>query len=640
MFSRLYSQLFDRQRCPSTLAYLTLLNILPFASIDINTSLHRQLASMMEEEQVMEMPLAHTSFDAALVPLPETPNDSFAFAKVVPVAEEPVLVVEGPVLAPMDSVEAAYGAILEQDSSMLIQSPSRKAQDKSKPMSPEKAALAAMFDSIKMPAPSSPTKSPRKASGSSSSILTSPSKQIVRDTTPSALSLFRQPSSPSKGAGSSDSAASRHFSSRDSPHRRPVVISSSSPSHPLLRAQQSESGQKASTPLSPASAPKRTRPSILNSSSSPSARLSDLSLILGDTTGTQELLFNQDASFLAAAANTAADVTIDDSFDVSRAKARIRSASSGPRASLAGSSMTSTRRSSPAKFAAGMRAKPRCSMVPEEGGPVEYASRSPARRERVALGSRGLGIGKVVKNAAGDETIELNLTGSFLGNTSMVGGNLMDESGEVSLLFGNNSFSISHAKGEKKQEPKQESRRASSGDEDDDDEKEEEDYEQDAKNVQKWAAEAAARRSQLGRTPLAKASLSTVTRGSSVTPSPGPATITKPISRIVARPSLVTPTAGSRLLKPRASLAPTARPSMDRKLALPRSGSATTLPSAPAAPSSDDAAPVDPKTPMRQRRKSTFTSSRPPVSGPARRRESLAAAAAGIQPQPIPPILR
>ncbi|KAI3480726.1 hypothetical protein L1887_57205 [Cichorium endivia] len=41
---------------------------------------------------------------------------------------------------------------------------------------------------------------------------------------------------------------------------------------------------------------------------------------------------------------------------------------------------------------------------------------------------------------------------------------------------------------------------------------------------------------------------------------------------------------------------------------------------------------------MRSRRKSTFTSSRPPVSGPARRRESLAAAAGVPVPQPLPPV--
>ncbi len=371
---------------------------------------------------------------------------------------------------------------------------------------------------------------------------------------------------------------------------------------------------------------------MLASFSSPSARLSDLTLNL-DTTGTQELIFNQDASFLAAAANTAADVTIDDSFDVSRAKARIRSSSAA--------SSAATRRSSPAKLG-GYKARPRCSMVPEDDV-AEIKPRSPGKRSN-ALGSRGLGVGRLVKNAAGDDTIELNLTGSFIGNSSIIGGNLMDESAEASLLLGNNSFSISrcHSSNKEAGKPAKQlhSKKAGASDDEDDDEDEGEDYERDARNVQKWAAEAA-RKAQLGRQIIDKtpsrASVVPRTGSSTVTrPSLASATATKPISRIAPRPSLVTPTTTSRLLKPRASSIATVKP----ETMLPRSGSASSGMSSTAtlsATSSSIDTPTEAKTPMRSRRKSTFTTTRPPVSGPVHRRESLAASAIA-QAHPIPPL--
>ncbi|CDS00710.1 uncharacterized protein SPSC_04596 [Sporisorium scitamineum] len=587
--------------------------------------------------------------DAASVPLPDSPDASLV--QPMPAEAEAVTAAIGssdalaPPITDTDNIKDNMQAEdLASASSVTapLQSPERKrvVSIETKPMSPEKAALAAIFDSIKMPPPTSPSKSPRKASGSS--ILSSPSKQLARETAPS---LFNKPTSPGTSpskVASSDSVVSRPYS-RDSPLRRPVIISSSSSPGKGLRA--AETGTKnASTPLSPAptsssaaSRPPRMRPSMMASSSSPSAKLSDLSLNL-DTTGTQELLFNQDASFLAATANTAADVTIDDSFDVSRAKARIRSSSAS--ASIA----STTRRSSPAKFV-GYKAKPRCSMVPEDEV-AEIKPSTPGRRGN-AKGLRGLDIGKVVKNAAGDDTIELNLTGSFIGNSSIIGGNLMDESGEASLLFGNNSFSISQSRSPKKGAEKeavppksQQARRGSSDDEDDD----EEDFKRDAKNMQKWATEAA-RKAQLGRqavekTPIrgvasARTGMSTVTRTSAA-----PSTVTKPASRIAPRTSLVTPTAGPRLLQPRASGAATVKP----EPALSRSGSASSGLSSHPTPSTSSTAQlssVEPgseaKTPMRSRRKSTFTSTRPPVSGPARRRESLAAAAV-VQAHPIPPL--
>ncbi|SPO21809.1 uncharacterized protein UTRI_01301_B [Ustilago trichophora] len=609
---------------------------------------------MDDSEQVLLMPsmFGSSAVDAVDVPLPDSPDGSL-MELPAPAEKAAIGPSDASVLASIASATPEEAIKLEEptsSASAMLQSPARKAHTlpEAKPMSPEKAALAAMFDSIKMPPPTSPSKSPRKASSGSSNnnILSSPSKQVAREAAPTALSLFRKSSSsptnsPSKVA-SSDSAASRHYS-RDSPLRRPVVLSSSSPGRGLLLSQGET--KNASTPLSPAPAsasvgsrPPRMRPSMLASSSSPSARLSDLSLTL-DTTGTQELLFNQDASFLAAAANTAADVTIDDSFDLSRAKARIAS----------NVASASTRRSSPAKFT-GYKAKPRCSMVPEEGV-AEIKPSTPGRRGN-ALGLRGLGVGRVVKNAAGDDTIELNLTGSFMGNSSMIGGNLMDESGEASLLFGNNSFSISGShppkKDSDKAQPDMEKNTARRGSSDDDDEEEEEeDFERDAAKMQKWAAEAA-RKAQLGRQVVdktlsrqiasARAATSTVTR-----PSAGSSTVTKPVSRLAPRPSLVTPTAGSRLLKPRTSAIAAAKP----EPALSRSGSASAglsslaMPTSTPRASSSEAHPgtADPatelKTPMRSRRKSTFTSSRPPVSGPARRRESLAAAAI-VQAHPIP----
>ena len=574
--------------------------------------------------------------EAADVPLPDSPNESLVELPAQPDTAVEVGWSDAPAPTLLNAEPSAEDAKPEEAASTvnaMLQSPARKGHTltQSKPMSPEKAALAAMFDSIKMPAPLSPTKSPRKASGGSN-ILSSPSKHLAGEAASTASSLFRKPSSPVSSPskiGSTDSASSRPYS-RDSPLRRPVVLSSSSPGRGLLVSQAET--KNASTPLSPAptassadSRPPRMRPSMLASSSSPSARLSDLSLVL-DTTGTQELLFNQDASFLAAT-NTAADVTIDDSFDISRAKARIQSAST---------SSSSTRRSSPAKLGA-IRAKARCSTVPEDDVPETEPS-THARGN--ALGLRGLGVGRVVKNAAGDDTIELNLTGSFIGNSSMIGGcgNLMDESGEASLLFGN-SFSISGAQegdGKAQASAAQKVRRGSS--DDDDEDEEEEDYERDAANMQKWAAEAA-RKAQLGRpsvdkTPsrpvaAARTGTSTVTR-----PSAGASTGVKPVSRVAPRRSLVTPTAGSRLLQSRGSAKPEA--------VVPRSGSASAGLSSLAMPTPTPTAPSEAakvgnelKTPMRSRRKSTFTSSRPPVSGPARRRESLAAAAI-IQAHPIP----
>ncbi|SJX61148.1 uncharacterized protein SRS1_12370 [Sporisorium reilianum f. sp. reilianum] len=580
--------------------------------------------------------------DAALVPLPDSPDGSLV--RLLPTEAEAAAA------ATIGSSDAgtlpssSAGTIkddpladsLALSSASSLQSPERKrvVSTETKPMSPEKAALAAMFDSIKMPPPASPSKSPRKASGSS--ILSSPSKQLTRETAPSLFTKTTSPSASPSKVGSTDSAASRPYS-RDSPLRRPVIISSSSSPGKGLRA--AEIGTKnASTPLSPPPAsssdggrPPRMRPSMLASSSSPSAKLSDLTLNL-DTTGTQEFLFNQDASFLAAAANTAADVTIDDSFDVSRAKARIKSSSA-----LSSAAAATTRRSSPAKFG-GYRAKPRCSMVPEDDV-AEIKPSAPGRRSN-ALGLKGLGIGKVVKNAAGDDTIELNLTGSFIGNASIIGGNLMDESGEASLLFGNNSFSISQSQSPRKgaeqgaMQPKSQQARRGSSDDDDDDDDEEQDFERDAKNMQKWTSEAA-RKAQLGRqlpdktpmrgVPSARTGMSTVTRTSTA-----PSTITKPVSRIAPRTSLVTPTPGSRLLQPRVSTVATVKP----EPALSRSGSASSGLSSHETPNEPAS---EAKTPMRSRRKSTFTSTRPPVSGPARRRESLAAAAV-VQAHPIPPL--
>ncbi|SNX82455.1 uncharacterized protein MEPE_01161 [Melanopsichium pennsylvanicum] len=585
------------------------------------------------------------------VPLPDSPDGSLAnamsAAPVMPIESGPSNRIEYSIANSVSLVDNEAGGPTPSSSAPL-QSPTRKTQTttETKPMSPEKAALAAMFDSIKMPLPTSPPKSPRKPSGSSA--LLSPPKQVTREAAPAALSLFRKSSSPSispRKVASSDSAASRHFS-RDSPMRRPILLSSSSPSSGLRVSE--EETKNASTPLSPAgpssaagSKPPRMRPSMLASSSSPSARLSDLSLTL-DTTGTQELLFNQDASFLLATGNTAADVTIDDSFDMSHGKTRFASA------------ITSARRSSPAKFGTGYRAKPRCSVVPEDAVP-EIQPRSPGKRSN-ALGLRGLGVGKVVKNAAGDDTIDLNLTGSFIGNMSVAGGNIMDESGEASMLFGNNSFSISgvqNKESEKLMRKKESVGRKGNNDEDEDEDEEEEDYERDTKNVQKWAAEAA-RKAQLGRqavekTPSRPLVSSRVTASTVTRPSIGTSTITKPAPRIVSRPSLVTPTAGSRLIKPRTSTAATNIPAAQRSGGHAGPGSAflsmpaipaTASASASAVPPSSSSAQheaSDPKTPVRSRRKSTFTSTRPPVSGPARRRESLAAsAAATLQAHPIP----
>lgn len=615
----------------------------------------------------MSSPLDTSAAEAAAVPLPDSPNDSLVELAPMQAAPSSEVVSVSNTLPSTPQMAVIEGDVLKIETPSavtgdVLQSPARKTHTmpESKPMSPEKAALAAMFDSIKMPPPVSPSKSPRKTSGSN--ILSSPSKQVAREAAPAAISLFRKSSSPSTSPSkvdSTDSAASRH-DSKDSPLRRPVVISSSSSPGKRLHAADGET-KNASTPLSPgpatsssASRPPRMRPSMLASSSSPSARLSDLSLNL-DTTGTQELFFNQDTSFLAAAANTAADVTIDDSFDVSRARARIQSASNS-----AATSSAITRRSSPAKLGA-YRAKPRCSVVPEEGGMAEFKPRSPGKARGNALGLRGLGIGRVVKNAAGDDTIELNLTGSFIGNSSMIGGNLMDESGEASLLFGNNSFSITHSglqnKVVDKMEKVEEKAKAGAGGRNSSDE--DEDFERDAQGVQKWAAEAA-RKAQLERqiatkTPVRSVGVAGTPVTSAVTqPASGSSTITKPVSRIAPRPSLVTPTAGSRLLKPRACAVPSAsKPAVDRAAGLVRSGSAsaglaslsspaakaTTSTSAASTQASSEETGSELKTPMRSRRKSTFTSSRPPVSGPARRRESLAAsAAATLQTHPIPPL--
>ncbi|TKY85040.1 hypothetical protein EX895_006120 [Sporisorium graminicola] len=597
------------------------------------------------------------SFDgAASVQLPVSPDGSLvqlmpAQASVAASAIGQSDALEHPSTTAAIVQENVQSGTLEGVMLSGLQSPEQKRSFsiETKPMSPEKAALAAMFDSIKMPPPTSPSKSPRKASGSS--VLSSPSKQVSRDIAPS---LFTKPSSPTTSPskiGSTDPASPRPYN-RDSPLRRPVIISSSSSPGKGLQLTDTRTSN-ATTPLSPAPAssstagkPPRMRPSMLASSSSPSAKLSDLTLNL-DTTGTQELLFNQDASFLVAAANTAADVTIDDSFDVSSAKARIKSSSS---VSASVGAAGTTRRSSPAKYGA-YKAKPRCSMVPEDDVP-EIKPGTPSRRSNT-LGLRGLGIGKVIKNAAGDDTIELNLTGSFIGNSSIIAGNLMDESGEASLLFGNNSFSISQSRSPKKGaekaniQPKRQQARLGSSDDDDDDEEEEEDFERDTKNMQKWATEAA-RKALVGRqvvdkTPSrglasARTAISTVTR-----PSAAPSTVTKPVSRSAPRTSLVTPRAGSRLLQPRASGAAAAAAKPEP--ALSRSGSASSglssHSSSSSLASSAQLSSIDPgseaKTPMRSRRKSTFTTTRPPVSGPARRRESLASAAV-VQAHPIPPV--
>ncbi|KAF6767354.1 hypothetical protein PSEUBRA_004215 [Kalmanozyma brasiliensis GHG001] len=568
--------------------------------------------------------LADRHVEAALVPLPDSPNVSVFGPTETSTEVTPSLAVANEhALSPVILTERDHmtESLAEPKAvlSSMLQSPERKQPSSTKPMSPEKAALAAMFDSIKMPPPpASPSKSPRKASGSS--ILSSPSKQVAKDAAPVAASLFRYRSSPTTSPSriaSTDSAVSRHFS-RDSPVRRPVVISSSS-----SPGKGASDGKNASTPLSPASATAsagsrapRMRPSMFASSSSPSAKLSDLTLNL-DTTGTQELIFKEDASFLAAVA----DVTVDDSFDVSRAKARIAS--------------STTRKGSPAKFG---RAKPRCSVVPEDDV-AEIKPRSPRKR------GDALGVGRVVKNAAGDDTIELNLTGSFMGNASMIGGNLMDESAEASLLLGN-SFSLSQSHLLKRdlatKQTTNKKERGIDGEEDDDEEGE--DYERDTQNMQKWAAEAA-RKAQLGRKAVDKTtSRSTfATRSGSPTvtrPSIGSATVTKPVSRIAPRHSLVTPTATSRLLKPRASGISTvkAEPAMSRSGSASSglsSSSTTAVTSSTIHLDSTDTA--EAKTPMRSRRKSTFTTSRPPVSGPARRRESLAASAI-IQSHPIPPL--
>ncbi|SPC61012.1 uncharacterized protein UHOD_01623 [Ustilago sp. UG-2017b] len=625
-------------------------------------------------EQVLYIPspLETSAVDAAFVPLPDSSNDSLAELAPMQTAPPKSFATSSDALLSTPQKEVKNDSIIGMDSTppvrnATMETPARKTNTvpEDKPMSPEKAALAAMFDSIKMPPPVSPSKSPRKASGSS--ILTSPPKQAAGEAAPTAFLLFRQSSSPSTSPSkvdSTDSAASKHFS-KDSPLRQPVVISSSSSPGTRLHTMSGET-KNASTPLSPApttssttSRPPRMRPSMMASSSSPSARLSDLSMNL-DTTGTQELLFNQDTSFLAAAANTAADITIDDSFDVSRARARIQSAS----ATAASLSSAVTHRSSPAKLG-GFRAKPRCSVVPEESGVTNFKPRSLGKVNGNALGLRGLGFGRVVKNAAGDDTIELNLTGSFIGSSSMIAGNLMDESVEASLLFGNNSFSISHSGLQKNEVDKMHkvvektnAGRRNSSDNDDDDNKDE-DFQRDAQNVQKWAAEAA-RKAQLQRRAMAKTPVRTVglARASVTSTVKGPtaatSTVTRPVSRMVPRPSLVTPTAGSRLLKPHASVVPAAsKPIVDRAAGLTRSGSASaglsslsspahnaaTSSSAAITQTSGDEAASEIKTPMRSRRKSTFTSSRPPVSGPARRRESLVATtAATLQTHPVPPL--
>ncbi|GAK62970.1 uncharacterized protein PAN0_002d1172 [Moesziomyces antarcticus] len=570
------------------------------------------------------------SVEPMAVPLPTSPDASIQAVLVGP--SDPSSLADVSIQQPSERSDQPTAGSSATDT--LLLSPARKAVNltndaaATKPMSPEKAALAAMFDSIKMPPPvSSPTKSPRKASNH---LLTSPSK--------SGSGLFGASSSPSK-VDSTDSAASR------SPLRCPIVIRSSSPGPGHLTTNEDK---KASTPLSPAptssASGQHAGRSWLAAPSSPSAKLSDLSLVL-DTTGTQELLFNQDASFLAAAANTAADVTIDDSFDVSRAKARIRSASTaapGPR-----------HRSSPAKLGA-LRAKPRFSAVPEDAA-AEFKPRTASQTDSNSLGLRNLGVGRVVKNAAGDDTIELNLTGSFMGNSSLVLGNLMDESGEASLLFGNNSFSISQsrspARGEKQQVPAKVrgGARASKDDEEDDDDDENEDYEREARDVQRWAAEAARKAQQTRVSTLADKTPSRL-----VGRTPAPATASRaapavPAARAAPRASLTTPVAASRLAKPRSS-AVAIKPATNGEGRLVRSGSTSSVVSlsSPARSTTSTRASMlggsadepgsDAKTPMRSRRKSTFTSSRPPVSGPARRRESLAAAAGVPVPQPLPPV--
>ncbi|GAC72704.1 histone 2A [Moesziomyces antarcticus T-34] len=511
------------------------------------------------------------SVEPMAVPLPTSPDTSIQEVLVGP--SDPSSLADVSIQQPSErSDQPTAGTI---DTLLLL--PARKAVSLTsdaappKPMSPEKAALAAMFDSIKMPPPvSSPTKSPRKASNH---LLNSPSK--------GGCGLFGASSSPSK-VDSTDSAASR------SPMRCPVVIRSSSPGLGHLTTNEDK---KASTPLSPAptssASSQHAGRSWLAAPSSPSAKLSDLSLVL-DTTGTQELLFNQDASFLAAAANTAADVTIDDSFDVSRAKARIRSATTaapGPR-----------HRSSPAKLGA-LRAKPRFSTVPEDAA-ADFKPRTASQADSNSLGLRNLGVGRVVKNAAGDDTIELNLTGSFMGNSSLVLGNLMDESGEASLLFGNNSFSISQSRSPVRAEKQQElakvrgGARGSKDDEEDDDDDENEDYEREARDVQKWAAEAARKAQQTRVSTLADKTPSRFVGRTATTAAASRAAPPVPAARATPRASLTTPAAASRppsrapTVARVASNSPSLKtPTATARIAKPRPSLTGATPRASAAPS-------------------------------------------------------
>ncbi len=167
--------------------------------------------------------------------------------------------------------------------------------------------------------------------------------------------------------------------------------------------------------------------------------------------------------------------------------------------------------------------------------------------------------------------------------------------------------------------------------------------------MQRWAAEAVRKAQQTRVSTLADKTPSRL-----VGRTPAPATASKaapavPAGRAAPRASLTTPVAASRLAKPRSS-AVAIKPATNGEGRLVRSGSTSSVVSlsSPARSTtstrgsmlggSADEPGSDAKTPMRSRRKSTFTSSRPPVSGPARRRESLAAAAGVPVPQPLPPV--
>lgn len=351
-----------------------------------------------------------------------------------------------------------------------------------KSMSPEKAALAAMFDSIQMPAPTSPTKSPRKPA-----LLTHSTKPM----------LTRGPLVPGR-----------------------LLATTTSPSRSRQRG-------------------------VVQGNASPSAKLSDLSL-LPDTTNAHEWFVNDRTlgsdSFLAAGV---ADVTINDSFDVSRAR-----------------KMYSTRATTAAQGA------------------------------KAANGLSRLGVGRVVKNAAGDDTIELS---SFAAGSASMMDNLLDESGQNTLLFGS-SFSVNKEKRSARRSDGSSNGSSSSG--------------EDEMQVKLWNGKLHSSTQPLVTPRQIKQPVPTAT-SATVRPTARQLTLSRTLSIgktssstcLAARSEQITP-AASRLLQSRGA---TVTPAVSR-------GTST------------DEAGDDGKTPMRQRRKSTFTASRPPVSGHVSRRESLLAA--------------